>query len=334
MAALGVVVALTLAGCGLLRAPTPVSPTGAPPGAAQSGPGAGRQAAAQRQTVPVSALIHPRSGKFLGLEAQGAPDSLNPVQTVAESLDVEPNLIGQYTRWPRPFDTLAAGNALRYGALYYIAWEPFGVSVAQIANGRSDAYVTRFARAVRAFRHPVAISLGHEMNGFWYPWGTSNATPAEFVAAWRHVHDLFAKAGVSNVIWVWNPNVTNPVPGVELEPYWPGSAYVDWVGITGYFAATGPHTFDGMYGPTIEQIRQFTDKPLIIAETSVQTGSNELTSIEELISGVRKTSDVLGLVWFDYNKAGTDWTVENRPRARAAMASALAGLPLVSVVRR
>ena len=334
-AALGGAAVLALSGCGLLRAPTPVSTTGAPPGAAQNAPGAGQPAAAQRQTVPVSDLIHPRSGKYLGLEAPGAPDSLSPVQNVAESLGRQPNLLGQYTRWPHPFDTLSAANALSYGALYYIAWEPFGVSVAQVGQGRSDAYITTFARAIRAYRHPVAISFGHEMNGYWYPWGTTGtgSTPADFVAAWRHIHDLFARAGAGNVIWVWNPNVINPVPAVRLKPYWPGDAYVDWVGVTGYFAATGPDTFNGMYGPTMAQIRQFTRKPFIIAETSVETGNNELTSIDNLVSGVKETSDVMGLVWFDYNKLGVDWTVEDRPKARAAMVSAIAGLPLVSVDR-
>ena len=122
----------------------------------------------------------------------------------------------------------------------------------------------------------MALSFGHEMNGNWYPWGTSQATPAEFVAAWRHIHDLFAAAGATNVIWVWNPNIVNPMPNVELAPFWPGSAYVDWVGITGYFATTGPDTFAGVYGPTITEVRQFTSKPIIIAETAVETGPDEV----------------------------------------------------------
>ena len=137
-----------------------------------------------------------------------------------------------------------------------------------------------------AFGGPVAISFGHEMNGNWYPWGTSQATPAEFVAAWRHIHDLFAAAGATNVIWVWNPNIVNPMPDVELAPYWPGDAYVDWVGITGYFPTTGPDTFAGVYGPTMAEVRKFTSKPFIIAETAVQTGPDEVASIRSLIDGV------------------------------------------------
>ena len=50
---------------------------------------------------------------------------------------------------------------------------------------------------MRAFGEPVALSFGHEMNGDWYPWGTKQTTAASFVAAWRHIYDLFAKAGAT-----------------------------------------------------------------------------------------------------------------------------------------
>ena len=116
-----------------------------------------------------------------------------------------------------------------------MAWEPYDTTAQAIANGQSDAYITKFADAVRALNLPVAISFGHEMNGNWYPWGTDQTSAPAFVAAWRHIHNLFVQAGASNVIWVWNPNIINPVPQVQLQPYWPGDAYVDWVGITGYF---------------------------------------------------------------------------------------------------
>jgi beta-mannanase len=55
---------------------------------------------------------------------------------------------------------------------------------------------------VRTLNLPIAVSFGHEMNGNWYPWGTAHTTAAQFVAAWRHIHDLFARVGATNVIWV------------------------------------------------------------------------------------------------------------------------------------
>jgi mannan endo-1,4-beta-mannosidase len=304
--------------------------------AGQADGGGSTAAAAQPQTssaptaLSAAQLANP-DGKFFGVEAQGAPDSLGPADDVAAAVGHNPNLLGQYLAWGSPFDANAAANAKNYGALYYMAWEPFSQSVTSIADGARDSYITTFAKAVHAFGGPVAISFGHEMNGNWYPWGTTDTTPAEFVAAWQHIHDLFAAVGATNVIWIWNPNIVNPMPDVQLAPYWPGSAYVDWVGLTGYFPTTGPDTFAGIYGPTMTEVRKFTSKPFIIAETSVETGPDQLESIRNLIGGVEASSDVLGFVWFNFNKAGVDWSVTDRPVVRAALASGIAGMHLASL---
>ena len=329
---LALAVAAALAAC---DAAAPTAATGANRPAA-SGPAAGAPQqpvpSVPASTVSAAALTRP-DGKFFGIEADGSPDSLAQAQEVAASVGRNPNLLGAYVEWGSPFDAAGAARAASYGALYYMAWEPFGTTVGSIADGGSDGYVTSFARAVAAFHGPVALSFGHEMNGNWYPWGTTEATPAEFVAAWRHVHDLFAAAGATNVIWIWNPNVVNPMPDVELAPLWPGSAYVNWVGITGYFGTTGPYTFASAYGATMEEVEKFTGDPIIIAETAVQNGPEEVPSIRSLIDGIRADGNVLGFIWFEYDKNGVDWTLTDRPTARAAVAGGVAGMHLVSLSR-
>jgi mannan endo-1,4-beta-mannosidase len=281
----------------------------------------------------VSGLRAPAGGKIFGVEAPGAPDSLGPVQSFAASAGVRPNMIGEYVSWNNPLDVKAVQNAWSYGALCYMVWEPYHTSVAAIADGRSNGYITRFAREVRALNLPLAISFGHEFNGFWYPWGTTGTTAAQFVAAWRLIHRLFAAAHATNVIWVWNPNVISAEPQLPLSAYYPGDAYVDWVGVTGYFSTTGPDTFDGLYGPTMQEIRGFTAKPFFIAETSVETGPDAAAAAQNLVSGVRQRSDVLGFVWFDFYKAGVDWRLGSRPPVRAAITAGLAGLRLLDVRR-
>ena len=291
---------------------------------------AGDTSAPATAPLTAAALIN-TTGKFFGVEAQGAPDSMSPALAVAAAVGRNPNLLGEYVAWGTGFDATAATNATNYGALYYMAWEPYSTSSASIAAGASDSYITSFAKAVKAFGHPIALSFGHEMNGNWYPWGTEDTTAAEFVAAWQHIHNLFAAAGATNVIWIWNPNVVNPMPDVQLAPYWPGNAYVDWVGVTGYFPNSGPDTFAGIYGPTMTEVRKFTSKPFIIAETSVETGPNEVASIHNLINGVEANSDVLGFMWFNYDKAGVDWTVTGRPIARATLAGGISTMHLASL---
>ena len=333
---------VALAGCGALSAPRPPVPAAIEVAGGHNGfkadsgpssqPGAGSRVTAGSGTLRArSSLLRP-SGKYLGVEADGAPESIDPVQTVATSVGRNPNLIGEYVGWDDPFDATGAANAAHDGALYYGVWEPYHVTVRSVADGGSDAYITKFARSVASFGQPVALSFGHEMNGYWYPWGTkaAGAMPADFVAAWRHIHDLFARAGAGNVIWVWNPNDISPVPDVPLEPYWPGDTYVDWVGITGYFAMNGPQTFDALYEPTMTQVRQFTSKPFIIAETAVETGKSELSEMKSLVEGVESHSDVLGFIWFNYVKANVDWTLTDRPKARATFANLIAGMPLAT----
>ena len=317
-----------LAGCGALSPP------------AQSAGADGSQSGSSQSAVPsptslpynMSGLLDPTGGKFFGVEAQGAP-SLAPVASFAASVGKKPDLVGQYLAWNSSFDAKAVNAAWSYGALYYIAWEPYGTTAQAIADGQSDGYISRFASAVRALNLPVAISFGHEMNGNWYPWGTDQTSAAQFVAAWRHIHNLFIQAGASNVIWVWNPNVINGVPQVGLRPYWPGDSYVDWVGITGYFPSSGEETFASLYEPTMAEVKQFTTKPIIIAETSVETGPSETQAARSLVAGVKRRPGVLGFIWFDFNKAGADWQVESRPAVRAAVAAGVAGLQLIDPKR-
>jgi mannan endo-1,4-beta-mannosidase len=317
-----------LAGCGLT---SPQAPTvGA--GGQHSAPGGSAAPARQNLPYDMSGLLDPTGGKFLGVEAQGAP-SLSPVSSFAASVGRRPDLVGQYLSWGTSFDPQAVSRAWSYGALSYIAWEPYGTSIEAIADGQSDAYITRFAAAVRTLNLPVAISFGHEMNGNWYPWGTRQASAAGFVAAWRRIHNLFTQAGASNVIWVWNPNVIDAAPQVQLRLYWPGNSYVDWVGITGYFPASGPETFASLYGSTIAEVRRFTGKPFIIAETSVQTGPAEVQAARSLVAGVKRRADVLGFIWFDFDKDGVDWQVESRPVVRAALSRDVARLPLINPKR-
>ena len=167
----GAVLTAVLAGCGAL---SPPAQNGGDAAARRS-----RSPAPSPSSLPynMSGLLDPTGGKFFGVEAQGAP-SLAPVASFAASVGKRPDLIGQYLAWNSSFDAQAVSAAWSYGALYYIAWEPYDTTAQAIADGQSDAYISRFAGAVRALNLPVAISFGHEMNGNWYPWGTDQTTAA------------------------------------------------------------------------------------------------------------------------------------------------------------
>jgi hypothetical protein len=55
-----------------------------------------------------------------------------------------------------------------YGALSYLAWEPYSASIQSIAAGHSDVYITQFANAVRA---RLAATLANSDGlGMYYIW--------------------------------------------------------------------------------------------------------------------------------------------------------------------
>lgn len=321
LALAGVALIAAVAGCGVLSPPR-ASSSGGGGGAAPASP---KPSPSSTKPYNVSGLLDPKAGKFMGIEANGAPDSIAPLTAFASNTGRKPNLVGQYVAWGKPFDAMAASNAWSYGALYYMAWEPFSPSVTAIADGQSDAYITTFAKAVRTLNVPIALSFGHEMNGWWYPWGLHDNSPAsqfttkprDFIAAWRHIHDVFSKAGATNVKWVWTvrQNVVERKgkkwPGIKS--WWPGGHYVDWVGMDGYFRRDN-QDFKSVFGTQITDIRAITTKPIIIGETAVQMQNpNAAKQIAELFGGVRRTPKMLGFIWFDLDstRSRIHWNIDS-----------------------
>jgi hypothetical protein len=85
------------------------------------------------------------------------------------------------------------------------------------------------AERVKAYGKTVFFSFDQEAD-FRTP---AAGTPAQFVAAYRHVHDRFRQLGVDNVIWVWTVSGYLGHKKLMKELY-PGDAYVDWIGMDQY----------------------------------------------------------------------------------------------------
>ncbi|WP_173076959.1 glycoside hydrolase family 26 protein [Phytohabitans rumicis] len=247
--------------------------------------------------------------KFLGVAIDGAPTDMSKIEGFATRVGKKPNLIAIYESFDDAFAISEARKAYEYGALPVIRWEPFKPTLVDIAAGKQDHYILTFAESIRTLNLPVVLTFAHEMNGDWYSWGRQNNSPADFVAAWRHIHGLFARAAVKNVIWAWTPNVINPMPNVKLKPYYPGDQYVDWVGMDGYYTHKGKKTFDTLFEPTMKQIRAFTKRPFLIVETAAEPGSSRPAQIADLFEGIADRPDVLGLVWFNNDGSGK-WNID------------------------
>jgi mannan endo-1,4-beta-mannosidase len=265
-------------------------------------------------------------GSYVGLYSEGVPGSYEGITAFTAATGVKPDLVPYYSGWWEPFKTSFAAAAAKQGAIPLVQIDPSGISLAAIASGRYDTYLSTYADAVRAYKHPIVVSFGHEMNGFWYSWGRGQTSPAVFVAAWRHIVRLFRSLGVRNVTWLWTVNAMDKRPRVPSpKRWWPGSSYVTWVGIDGYYLNSSS-VFSSLFGPTIAAVRALTRAPILIAETAAAPAAGQPAKIADLFAGVRLYG-LLGFVWFDSIHVH-DWRLHT-PAAIAAFrrgAKALKGL--------
>jgi len=257
----------------------------------------------------------PKPGTYLGVFVVGVPQSYASLRAFTATTHVRPDLVVYYSGWGEPFQVRFAEVAARHGASPLVQIDPTGVSLAAIASGRYDTYLRSYAAAVKTFGRRVVLSFAPEANAPWYGWGYRHTPPAVWVAAWRHVVTVFRAAGARNATWLWTVNAIQCDCRIRTPaPWWPGSSYVNWVGIDGYYYQPS-WKFAALFGPTIKNIRTVTLNPILISETAAPAASQP-AKIADLFAGIRAYG-LLGFVWFDRNKEQA-WHISS-PAAIAAL---------------
>jgi mannan endo-1,4-beta-mannosidase len=274
--------------------------------------------------------LPPSPASYLGVYEPGAPPAYQPVAGFAKAVGKQPNLVGYYSGWSEPFQMSFARRVHSHGAIPYVQIDPLKASIAGIAAGAYDKnYLRPYADSVRDYGHAVVIGFGHEMNAPFSPWGYAHVRPRTFVAAWRHIVTLFRGQGADNVTWLWTINADRP--GTRpIASWWPGARYVSWVGIDGYYYRPSD-TFTSVFGTTIDQVRNFTKKPVLLSEAAVGPRAGQIAKINNLFAGM-KHYGTLGLVWFDKAQDDgiyhQDWRLEGDFRAEAVFRLGISGLTL------
>lgn len=177
-------------------------------------------------------------------------------------------------------------------------------SLQRVKSGFYDRQFASWADNMRKFGKPIMLRFAHEMNGPWYPWGATvnGNTPADYIGAWRHVHDLFVKHRATNVVWVWSPNVVNRIGHIPLKSFYPGDKYVDMLGLVGYYKSSSD-TFDSIFSSSLSEIARFSSKPLILSETGVSRYIKDpKAKIKDLFSGIMAHPQIVGIYWFQDDK--------------------------------
>lgn len=227
-------------------------------------------------TPPVSLLT---KGITVGAYAPTSPydGGLTSLETLEYSLGTKLKVVNWYKKWGEAtgqfsygqYGTLGQLEAVSdSGRIPTITWEPWSelgdstdmtYSPDTIIAGTHDAYIQSWADGLKTYGLPIYLRPMHEMNGQWYPWSAVNNngnTPVEYVAAWKHIVDIFDAAGATNVKWVWSVNNIDYPASNTMEQYWPGSSYVDVMGIDAYNCGQtlGWKTFEELVKPAYDRL--------------------------------------------------------------------------------
>ena len=176
-----------------------------------------------------------------------------------------------------------------------------GTRCGRVPKGWQDWVIRAAARQLAKYGMPMLLRWAWEMNGDWFEWdGSHNGKdPSAYASAFRRIHRIFREQGAGNVAFVWSPN-WNSGPDESwnrMERYYPGDAYVDWVGVSGYdFYAESPGT---LFRHVVSAYGK--KKPIILTETAAidHGGDSKAQWIGALSSYVRKTPAIGAVVWFD-----------------------------------
>ncbi len=272
----------------------------------------------------------------------------------ADSLGKAPSIVPWYEPFtncssspctPYTFPTAAFNNVRDYGAIPMVSWASSSIqdgnyngvtdknfTLADVANGKFDAYITAWAQAAKAWGHPFFLRFDWEMNGNWFVWGanTNGNSPAEYVAAWRHVHDIFTKVGATNATWVWCPNNGDNTGSLaSLASLYPGNAYVDWTCMDAYNFGVGGsggtgkwESWDDVATGTYDAVQAIAPaKPMMVGEfNSADSGGSQAAWLAQALAEIpSKFPNVHAIVLFDT----LQWELELHPASQLAFGTGI-----------
>jgi hypothetical protein len=265
-----------------------------------------------------------------------------------------------YNSWEDTFPTVDCEVARQCQVIPHLTWELFWPSknpantraclpqetgLEDVLAGFHDAYIDQFARDAKAWGGEVLLRFLHEFNGDWYTWGGNKngrekGGPEKVKRVWRYVVDRFRAAGARNVKWIWCPHGVTIDRSEEawndLEQYWPGTDYVDWLGMDAYnwypqdpWRNPRPYqSFDDCFSDLYTKLLALALKPVTIAEMGcgefTRDDMNKATWITQSFAKMKADYPWVKMyTWFNIQKE-KDWRVNSSPGVLEAFKTAMA----------
>ncbi|GAC1404218.1 MAG: hypothetical protein NVSMB52_18050 [Chloroflexota bacterium] len=289
-------------------------------------------------------LVSP--GVYIGIWQPGMPQNMAALQGAEHQARKHMAIVMLWRSWggyARKLNLSWLQAIASHGSLPLITWSPANwdpgtdqspYTLDKIIAGVHDSYLRKWALQLKTYGRPVLLRWAHEMNGYWYPW---SGHPDQYIAAYRHIHDVFTAMGATNVQWVWCPNIQWNQQS-QFAPYYPGDSYVDWLALDGYNQVRfGWQSFGQIFRPSYDRITQISAKPLMIAETSSaeatpsQAAAGDLKAnwiIDAFRTAIPSMPRIRAVLWFNEDKttvesSGYDWRITTSLSAQSAFAQAV-----------
>jgi hypothetical protein len=166
------------------------------------------------------------------------------------------------------------------------------------------------------------------MNLNQFSWGSladDAQKQADFIAAWRRCHDIFTQEGANAFVeWWFCPNMRAPnSPNASPMAHWyPGDAYVDWLGIDAYNfgSARGINKWLSpaqLYPQALQEVAACDGtgtKGIIIGETASHDAPGDkaqwFRDFHAYWQIAPEAARVKGIAYFHSNQDGANWRVD------------------------
>jgi hypothetical protein len=253
---------------------------------------------------PVDPLV-PASGILFGAKpGYSQTEAASFESLIGRKLALREIVFDWSTIWPdsRTLDDHTKGRT------NMISWK--GTSLADVLSGSQDALIRDRAGRVASLGFPILIRWAHEMNGDWYLWGRQ---PTAYVSAWRRIHTIFEQEGANNVRWVWSPSI----PQGNWDAYYPGDAYVDWIGGDNYNWGTCSESSGGWRLFTA-MFKEYHDhfagrgKPMMLAEVgSAEQGGSKGAWLGDAQAAIKGMPAYRAWVHQQYSNGVCNWKIDS-----------------------
>lgn len=265
-----------------------------------------------------------------------------------------------FPTWDDNFPMEACQKLHERGIIPHLTWEIFWPSkdpnnssqtgsegyqgFNDVLAGKYDDYIEQFAQDAKTFNQRILMRFMHEFNGNWYVWsgnknGGPEGGPEKVVEVWKYVVDKFRSVGADNVKWLWVPHGPSTDLSEEawnnVSNYWPGSDYVDWIGLDAYnFYPEDPwggvrplRDFDNCFRTLYDSCAKLGNHPMMIAEFGTGEfefeGFDKAAWVADAFNKIKtEYTRVKIFTWFNINKE-LDWRVNSSEESLAAFRKAL-----------